>query len=71
MMHRYLLKDPVTSYRYTLETDHFYGWKKGTVVKYKDCGGIEYTGILEVYEGTPYNKSAQQMEREREERRAS
>ena len=71
MMHRYLLKDPVTTKLYTLECDKFLGWERGKEIEYEDMGGDKYIAIIEQYEGTPYNKSAQQMEREREERRAS
>ena len=69
-IYRYLVKD-ADGYFYTLEIDHFYGYKRGTEIKYYDVAGNEYICTLWDYEDRAYNKSNEQVAKEREERRAS
>lgn len=66
---RYLVFNKTLNYAHELITDKFYGWKTGKNFSvWDEAEHMKYDLILICYEDTVYNKSPQQLAREKTEK---
>ena len=71
LMFRYLVFNRTLNYAHELITDKFYGWRAGKKISiWDEEEKMSYDCILICYEDTVYNKSKEQLAREKAEKEA-
>ena len=71
VLFRYLVFNRTLNYAHELVTDKFYGWRAGKKISvYDEEARMSYDCILICYEDTVYNKSKEQITREKAEKEA-
>lgn len=71
LMFRYLVFNRTLNYAHELVTDKFYGWRTGKKISiWDEEEKMNYDCILICYEDTVYNKSKEQLAKEKAEKEA-
>ena len=71
VLFRYLVFNRTYNYAHEIETDRFYGWIPGKKITFWDSEEkCECECVLICYEDTVYNKSKEQLAREKAEKEA-
>lgn len=70
-LHRYLVIDSTTNYRWTYETDRYYGYRRGTMIPIMDGFGntIRYDKLEQYETGNCYALSETELAKVKEEKK--